>query len=112
MDDAHATATLDVGGSVESYKWDGGGGANTSWLEPTNWSDDTVPDINDIAVFPDPSAGGPKAIQLDFGLDAWNDPDVGVEWPLADPLLSDRDRRHETLKQHAPNSLPRLTVDP
>ena len=23
---------------------------------------------------------------------AWDDPDVGIEWPLADPLLSDRDR--------------------
>jgi dTDP-4-dehydrorhamnose 3,5-epimerase len=23
---------------------------------------------------------------------AWNDPDVGVEWPVADPLLSDRDK--------------------
>jgi dTDP-4-dehydrorhamnose 3,5-epimerase len=23
---------------------------------------------------------------------AWDDPDIGVEWPLAEPLLSDRDR--------------------
>lgn len=23
---------------------------------------------------------------------AWDDPDVGVEWPVAEPLLSDRDR--------------------
>ncbi len=23
---------------------------------------------------------------------AWNDPDIGIEWPLADPQLSDRDR--------------------
>ena len=23
---------------------------------------------------------------------AWDDPDVGIEWPLDDPLLSDRDR--------------------
>ncbi|MDZ7779556.1 MAG: dTDP-4-dehydrorhamnose 3,5-epimerase [Gemmatimonadota bacterium] len=22
----------------------------------------------------------------------WDDPDVGIEWPLADPILSDRDR--------------------
>ena len=22
---------------------------------------------------------------------AWDDPDVGIEWPLAEPLLSDRD---------------------
>src|SRR5262245_6376591 len=26
---------------------------------------------------------------------AWDDPDIGVEWPLADPLLSDRDRSEE-----------------
>ena len=24
---------------------------------------------------------------------AWDDPEVGVEWPIADPLLSERDRR-------------------
>ena len=23
----------------------------------------------------------------------WNDPDIGVEWPIAEPILSDRDRR-------------------
>jgi len=23
---------------------------------------------------------------------AWNDPDIGVEWPVADPLLSERDK--------------------
>lgn len=28
---------------------------------------------------------------------AWNDPDVGVEWPLSDPLLSERDRQAPTL---------------
>jgi dTDP-4-dehydrorhamnose 3,5-epimerase len=28
---------------------------------------------------------------------AWNDPQVAIEWPVTDPLLSDRDRRHPTL---------------
>jgi dTDP-4-dehydrorhamnose 3,5-epimerase len=23
---------------------------------------------------------------------AWNDPDVGIEWPISDPILSERDR--------------------
>lgn len=23
---------------------------------------------------------------------AWNDPDLGIEWPIAEPILSDRDR--------------------
>jgi dTDP-4-dehydrorhamnose 3,5-epimerase len=25
---------------------------------------------------------------------AWNDPAIGINWPIADPLLSDRDTRH------------------
>ena len=28
---------------------------------------------------------------------AWNDPDIGIAWPIAEPLLSDRDRRAESL---------------
>ena len=28
---------------------------------------------------------------------AWNDPAIGIEWPLADPLLSERDTRHPRL---------------
>ena len=27
----------------------------------------------------------------------WNDPDLAIDWPISDPLLSDRDRRHPTL---------------
>jgi dTDP-4-dehydrorhamnose 3,5-epimerase len=32
---------------------------------------------------------------------AWDDPDVGVEWPLADPLLSERDRSAPALAEIA-----------
>jgi dTDP-4-dehydrorhamnose 3,5-epimerase len=32
---------------------------------------------------------------------AWDDPGVGVEWPLAEPLLSDRDRGAPTLAEVA-----------
>ncbi len=32
---------------------------------------------------------------------AWNDPEVGVEWPVAEPLLSDRDRSAPTLAEVA-----------
>jgi dTDP-4-dehydrorhamnose 3,5-epimerase len=32
---------------------------------------------------------------------AWNDPDVGVEWPLADPLLSERDKTAPKLAEAA-----------
>lgn len=28
----------------------------------------------------------------------WDDPDLGIEWPLADPIVSDRDRLHPALK--------------
>jgi dTDP-4-dehydrorhamnose 3,5-epimerase len=31
---------------------------------------------------------------------AWNDPDLAIGWPVAEPLLSERDRRHGSL-QHA-----------
>jgi dTDP-4-dehydrorhamnose 3,5-epimerase len=36
---------------------------------------------------------------------AWNDPDVGVEWPVKDPLLSERDKGAPTLSEVA-DSLP------
>jgi dTDP-4-dehydrorhamnose 3,5-epimerase len=36
---------------------------------------------------------------------AWDDPEVGVEWPVADPLLSERDKVAPKLSEVA-NSLP------
>jgi dTDP-4-dehydrorhamnose 3,5-epimerase len=35
----------------------------------------------------------------------WNDPDVGIEWPLSDPILSEKDRNAQTLAQWAENPL-------
>jgi dTDP-4-dehydrorhamnose 3,5-epimerase len=32
---------------------------------------------------------------------AWDDPEVGVEWPVSDPLVSDRDRGAPTLAEVA-----------
>ena len=32
---------------------------------------------------------------------AWNDPDVGVEWPVEDPLLSERDKEAPRLAEVA-----------
>ncbi len=29
----------------------------------------------------------------------WNDPDIGVEWPIEEPLLSDRDRAAKRLRE-------------
>ena len=36
---------------------------------------------------------------------AWDDPDVGVEWPVDEPLLSERDKSAPTLAEIA-DSLP------
>jgi len=29
----------------------------------------------------------------------WSDPEIGVEWPVKDPILSDKDAKAQTLKQ-------------
>ena len=41
----------------------------------------------------------------DFGI-AWNDPVLAIRWPVANPLLSDRDRRNPTLAEVS-EALPR-----
>jgi dTDP-4-dehydrorhamnose 3,5-epimerase len=30
---------------------------------------------------------------------SWNDPDVGIDWPIADPLLSEKDMKGLPLKK-------------
>jgi dTDP-4-dehydrorhamnose 3,5-epimerase len=37
---------------------------------------------------------------------AWDDPDVGIPWPLADPLLSERDRTNPKLADIPSGRLP------
>jgi dTDP-4-dehydrorhamnose 3,5-epimerase len=34
---------------------------------------------------------------------AWDDPDLAVRWPVADPVLSDRDRTNPTLRELFPD---------
>jgi dTDP-4-dehydrorhamnose 3,5-epimerase len=41
---------------------------------------------------------------------AWNDPALAIRWPVAEPLLSDRDRRHGSL-QNALEKLGQLSAD-
>jgi dTDP-4-dehydrorhamnose 3,5-epimerase len=38
------------------------------------------------------------AAELDRGI-LWNDPALGIEWPVQQPLLSDKDRRWPTLAE-------------
>ena len=38
----------------------------------------------------------------------WNDPDLGIQWPVPDPLLSDRDRQYPQLKEIAIDRLPAI----
>ncbi|RJL38785.1 dTDP-4-dehydrorhamnose 3,5-epimerase [Pectobacterium carotovorum] len=37
----------------------------------------------------------------DEGCLLWNDPDVGIEWPIADPLLSEKDKLGKLFKELA-----------
>lgn len=30
---------------------------------------------------------------------AWNDPDLGIEWPIPEPILSEKDKNHMSLKE-------------
>ncbi len=36
----------------------------------------------------------------------WNDPDIGIRWPIAEPLLSDKDRGYPTLNAAPRHDLP------
>lgn len=37
---------------------------------------------------------------------AWNDPAIGIEWPIQDPALSEKDRQGRTLADIEPEKLP------
>ena len=38
----------------------------------------------------------------------WNDPDIGIAWPVIDPLLSEKDRRYPRLAELALQASPKL----
>ena len=40
----------------------------------------------------------------------WNDPSIGIEWPIADPVLSDKDTRHPRLAELRAEDLPQVTT--
>ncbi len=38
----------------------------------------------------------------------WNDPDLGIQWPVDNPILAPRDMAFPCLKDIAPNDLPQI----
>jgi len=38
----------------------------------------------------------------------WNDPDIGIDWPVKLPILSDRDKNAPRLKDMPPDRLPKF----
>lgn len=47
---------------------------------------------------------------LSEGTVAWDDPDIGIEWPFADPVLSERDQNGMSPKQYLERPAFRYTV--
>jgi len=41
---------------------------------------------------------------------AWNDPDIGIDWPLKPESLSDRDRKLPRLREIKSEDLPRMAL--
>ena len=44
--------------------------------------------------------GGYYTPQAEGGV-AWNDPRIGIEWPISEPILSGKDRRAQSLTEYA-----------
>ena len=42
----------------------------------------------------------------------WDDPAIGIHWPIAEPLVSDKDRVGTLLKDLPPQRLPPFSADP
>jgi dTDP-4-dehydrorhamnose 3,5-epimerase len=40
----------------------------------------------------------------------WSDPAIGIKWPIAEPIISDKDNRLSCLSTLQPHQLPRLGV--
>jgi dTDP-4-dehydrorhamnose 3,5-epimerase len=40
----------------------------------------------------------------------WNDPGIGIEWPVDDPIISGRDTKHPCLAEIDPDSLPVFNI--
>ncbi|MCD4781715.1 MAG: hypothetical protein K8S27_14395, partial [Candidatus Omnitrophica bacterium] len=52
IDGSTRTGTWDIGADeLTTVTWDGGGVGDTNWSTAANWTDDTAPTANDVAVF-------------------------------------------------------------
>ncbi len=40
----------------------------------------------------------------------WNDPEIGIEWPVIDPVLSEKDGKYQTLKNIIVDNLPVYSI--
>ena len=38
----------------------------------------------------------------------WSDPEIGIEWPIADPIISDKDRQFQPLATLPQDKLPQI----
>ena len=45
----------------------------------------------------------------EFGF-AWNDPSLGIDWPTADPILSDRDRANPSMAEALQDPVPYTAI--
>jgi len=45
----------------------------------------------------------------DYGI-LWSDPQIGIEWPVTEPVLSEKDRRNPILADQPEQLLPRFTT--
>lgn len=50
------------------------------------------------------------ALGDEFGI-RWDDPDLKIPWPAADPVMSEKDRRFPALREALPEHLPRFTSE-
>ena len=40
----------------------------------------------------------------------WDDPSIGIEWPIANPVLSDKDMHYPRLDELGAEDLPQVTI--
>jgi dTDP-4-dehydrorhamnose 3,5-epimerase len=50
--------------------------------------------------------------QTDEGGILWSDPAIGIEWPITDPIISDKDNRLPCLSALLTHQFPRVEVAP